>query len=112
MKKVLLWLDDSRDPSTDCWAEAFSPIHHTEVVWVKNYGEFVRHITTHGLPDAVCFDHDLGEEKDGKDCAEFMVNYCMDRGLPAPLYGIQSANPVGRDRITSVIESYNKVYGA
>lgn len=55
------------------------------------------HIINHSLPDGICFDHDLGEEKTGYDCAKWLVDYCMDNNLKLPLYAIQSANPVGKE---------------
>lgn len=135
--KTLLWLDDIRDPKGyvldgNTWESAFSPIQSPfKTVWVKSYSEFVKWILTNGLPDAICFDHDLGmevalaarakglskrksrelkkEEKTGYDCAKWLVNYCMDdhtRSLP--LYNIQSSNPVGKENIMGLLENYKK----
>ncbi len=60
MKKVLLWLDDYRNPFEDDWLN-FSPIgKDCEVVWVKTYVGFCHWIMVNGLPDGICFDHDLG----------------------------------------------------
>ena len=57
----LLWLDDKRNPHEKDWLK-FSPIEQPyEVIWVKNYNEFVRWITENGLPDGICFDHDLSD---------------------------------------------------
>ena len=58
--KKLLWLDDVRNPFENDWLN-FSPIgKNVEVHWVKSYDEFIKWITDNGVPDAVCFDHDLG----------------------------------------------------
>jgi hypothetical protein len=139
--KTLLWLDDCRDPndipdveSNKTWIELYSPIERPfEVIWAKSYTEFVNHIVIMGLPDAVCFDHDLGKDvalaniksgmskreskkirrestKSGKDCANWLVNYCLDRNLNIPLYSIQSFNPVGKENIDSLLKSYKKHY--
>lgn len=32
-----------------------------DVIWVKTYLEFVDYIMIYGLPDAICFDHDLND---------------------------------------------------
>lgn len=80
------------------------------VVWLKNYESFVHQVIDFGLPDSVWFDHDLGEKKSGKDCADFLVDYCLDRGAPLPEYHCQSQNPVGRENIVKLLESYNKFY--
>jgi len=59
--KTLLWLDDVRDPLKDDWL-VFSPISQPfKTVWVKSYQEFVDWIKKSGLPDAICFDHDLAD---------------------------------------------------
>ncbi len=131
-KRRLLWLDDYRNPfdlKID-WL-VFSPIgKNVEVIWVKNYKDFVAWITNNGLPDAICFDHDLGQDeadeavkngmskkkaralkkgiKDGYDCAKWLVEYCMDNNKELPLYNIQSANPVGKENIDKLLTNFNK----
>jgi hypothetical protein len=131
MKKgTLLWLDDIRNPLEDNWL-IFSPITPTEIVWVKSYDEFTSWITENGLPEAICFDHDLGMEvavnarskgmskrksrelkkleKTGYDCAKWLIDYCLDRDdHPLPLYNIQSANPVGKENIDGCLKHYNR----
>lgn len=130
MKKVLLWLDDCRDPMEDDWLN-FSPIgKDITTVWVKSYDEFTKWITENGLPTAICFDHDLGEDvaigrvkkgmskrqarilkretMSGMDCAKWLVEYCYENKQPLPVYNIQSANPVGRENIDSLLKNYIK----
>ena len=127
---TLLWLDDCRDPMKDDWLN-FSPIgKNVEVHWVKSYEEFVNWITNSGLPDAICFDHDLGEDiaqyyrsvglskrdsrkikrlsPNGMDCAKWIVEYCMDTNQLMPLYSIQSANPGGKENIDQLLKNYIK----
>jgi hypothetical protein len=129
--KKLLWLDDYRDPKTNGWL-VFSPITPDDVYWVRNYNEFVNWITSNGLPDAICFDHDLGDEhikyffengghdsppdplnaefteKTGYDCAKWLVNYCLDNNKSLPLWNIQSANPIGKANIHALLTNFNK----
>ena len=129
--KTLLWLDDIRNPFEDDWL-VFSPITPDQVTWVKSYQEFTEYILNNGLPDAICFDHDLGmpvalkarakgkskresrklkqEEKTGYDCAKWLVNYCIDHNKPVPLYNIQSANPTGKENIDMYLKNYIKNY--
>lgn len=131
--KTLLWLDDIRNPYEDHWGITFSPIPSNElgnIIWVKSYKEFCIWIKTHGLPDAICFDHDLGMdialkarskgmskresrklkqlELTGLDCAKWLVNYCIDNNKELPLYNIQSANPVGKENINSLLQNFIK----
>lgn len=124
MANKLLWLDDSRDPMVNDWL-IFSPIgRNVDTYWVKSYAEFVKWIIENGLPDGICFDHDLGDykidkitkqqihqEKTGMDCAKWLVDYCLDNNLQIPKYSIQSSNPSGRENISSLLENYKKYYG-
>ena len=112
---TLLWIDDLRDPNTGTWVHDYSPIGtHVNVVWVKSYKECVRYIENNGMPDAVCFDHDLGEtghsEKTGYDCAKFIVKYCEENDMDIPDFEIQSSNPVGRENINSYMNNWHKFY--
>ena len=109
--KTLLWLDDVRNPLENDWLN-FSPIgKNVDVTWVTNYQEFIDHIMIYGLPDAICFDHDLGSyEETGYDCAKWLIDYCMKFELPLPKYGIQSANPVGKENIDCLLKNYLKHY--
>ena len=111
MIKTLLWLDDIRDPFDKRidWLK-FSPIGRTvDVFWVTSYQEFVDHIIIYGLPDGICFDHDLGTHNgNGHQCAKWLVNYCLDNDEELPLYGIQSSNPVGKENIDKLLKSFIK----
>lgn len=128
-QQTLLWLDDYRDPMKDDWL-VFSPIprENLKVVWVKTYQEFKDWIIDNGLPEAICFDHDLADEhyeigrpsgfqefdysltteKTGMDCAKWLVQYCIEFKKPLPLFNIQSANPVGKKNIQAFLDNFNK----
>lgn len=126
--KILLWLDDVRNPFNSDWLLQYAPdFYYGEgrVVWIKNYTEFVKWITQYGLPTNICFDHDLSDinpvegsslviasgwndEKTGYDCAKWLVDYCMDNDMDLPDWNIQSANPVGRDNINGLLNGYRK----
>lgn len=132
--KKLLWLDDTRNPLENNWL-VFSPIEQPfKLIWVKNYNQFCAEINQNGLPDAICFDHDLGNqidpnaeikyyngelsnysllpyddnEKTGYDCTKWLVEYCIKHNKPLPLYNIQSANPVGKENMDSYLKNYLK----
>lgn len=119
---VILWLDDERDPNGRCYDQYDSDnpnktwVEYTtgktnrgnwEVVWVKNYAEFVKYIETAGIPDVVCFDHDLGEQKTGKDCAWYLVDTLVDCNSIGPAVRSQSYNPTGRTDILSLFNSWH-----
>lgn len=96
----LVWLDDLR-PKPDGYH-----------VWIKDYRSFVEFVKNEGkhIPlTYISFDHDLGEGENGYDCAKFLVNWCIDNDYLVPDYAIHSANPVGRENIKSIFESYRKI---
>lgn len=133
--KKLLFLDDIRIP-LDCSKYMIGP--NTEIYkldineWnvVRSYQEFVDYIEKEGVPDFISFDHDLSDEhystkmyenndsynelykdfkeKTGYDCAKWLLNYCSLNSLPIPEFNIHSMNPVGRENIKNIFESYKK----
>lgn len=134
--KILLWLDDYRNPFLDI--EKKVPKLGTSVVpyvihWVRNYDEFTMWILLNGLPEIISFDHDLADEhytpkkfwndyqlskeyqdtqnyteKTGFDCAKWLVNYCMDNNQSLPFFRVHSANPVGADNIIYYLNNFLK----
>ena len=128
----LLWLDDSRNPfENDRQWLVFAPFIGDDVIWVKNYDEFVNWITENGLPDGIAFDHDLADEhnapkefqnehykdwlesqnfkeKTGMECAKWLVDYCLDNDVKLPLFSSQSGNPSGRENILGLLNNFKK----
>ena len=57
-----LYLDDICSPPDSSW------------IVVRSHDEFVAWIQTHGTPDEISFDHDLGDGvPTGMDCAKWIV---------------------------------------
>jgi hypothetical protein len=131
--KTLLWLDDIRNPYIDNWLRDYAPqFAHGEgnVIWVKNFDDFVNYIKFKGIPDMISFDHDLGEDvakervlggmskrqarikkretKSGYDCAKWLVDYCLDNETPIPHFVVHSANPVGAENIRRLLNNAKK----
>jgi hypothetical protein len=130
--KNLLWLDDLRNPHEGKWIEEFAPdyLNSGSIIWVLNYEEFIEWIRKNGLPEMICFDHDLGEDvaiklvskgfnkkkarevkklaKSGYDCAKWLVDYCIDHDLQIPDWNVQSANPVGKENINGLLNNAKK----
>ncbi len=98
--KILLWIDDFRDPHKDDWLR-FSPIGaNCTVAWAKTYDEALEWLECNPTPDAVCFDHDLDDPlRSGYDIAKYLVCLCEQRCCALPLFASQSSNPVGRENI-------------
>jgi len=132
--KRLLWLDDIRNPKDKIWTDwmrdADISMLEYDIIWVKSYDEFCTWLTLNGLPDMICFDHDLGldevhekktmsksalkrfrktpEYKTGFDCAKWLIEFCLDNLVNPPDYKIQSSNPVGAENIKGLIENFRK----
>jgi hypothetical protein len=121
---VILWLDDERDPNAICpsfigddsiqdkptWVESIvgeSNPGNWDVVWVKNYKQFTNYLELAVLPDVVCFDHDLGEQASGKDCANYLVYILEERNLFGPVIRSQSANPCGVQNIYGLFDNWH-----
>ena len=108
--KTLLWLDDKLNPNDARmdWL-AYSPVgREVEVIWIKNYHEFINWIELNGLPDGICFDHDLGSlDYNGYDCAIWLVNYCRNKKLQLPPWASQSTNPEQKMRINRFLKKFD-----
>ena len=119
-----LFLDDIRYPMTT----KHVTLPNLEWKIVRSYNDFVKTINENGLPSYIAFDHDLAyehyqhghetgfqkfdysnvKEKTGYDCAKFLVEYCIKLNLDVPKYIVHSMNPVGKENIISLLESYKK----
>lgn len=123
-----LFLDDIRDPYRTTHVQL--PLGPWEVV--RNYNEFCKAICSHfndtkSLPEFIAFDHDLADdhyvpdagggyypastqfkEKTGYDCAQWLVDFCMDNNLKMCNYIVHSMNPVGKKRIESLLNCFTK----
>lgn len=128
--KTALYLDDLRSPEKQTHINLSS---FDKVVHVKTYGTFCQWIIDNGLPDFISFDHDLHESHyapiehwvgtyriwrkenktifpNGKDCAIFLVNYCLKNNIQLPTWCIHSNNPIGSYEITEVLMNYAESY--
>jgi hypothetical protein len=103
MKK--LYLDDIRTPIDENWDV------------VRSYNEFVSKINEVGLDyyDIISLDHDLGdvfgehEEKNGYNCAYFLVYKSIDDKIDLPQVYTHSDNITGVTNIIKLINNYYKV---
>lgn len=77
-------------------------------VGVTSYKEFTDFILKNGLPDFISFDHDLGLEESGYDCAKWLVEFCMDQKRILPDFSVHSQNPVGKENIESLLCNFRK----
>ena len=90
-----IYLDDIRTPLDKSWTV------------IRNYHDFVQAISqSFGYIEYISFDHYLGEEKTGYDCAKFLTGYCQNNNVVPPQCYVHSANPVGRENIIGHINCY------
>lgn len=85
---------------------------------VRSYAQFVAYIQANGLPARIAFDHDLSyedqnktegfKEKTGMDCAKWLVDYCIDKGLDLPEFYVHSFNVVGRMNIANLLTRFRE----
>lgn len=124
-KKYWLFLDDERMP-LDAFSYMGKRIYIDNDDWkiVRNYQQFIDHITKHGLPELVSFDHDLADvhygylhgeipydqftEKTGWHCAKWLVDYCLDKEERLPDFVVHSMNPTGGDNIKALLDNFKK----
>ena len=120
MEKYRIYLDDVRTPIEEDW------------IVCRDYDEFVDKVNEIGLDNIymISLDHDLGEtaireyfknvktnyildydnihEKTGYDCAKWIVEESMNKGIDLPLIMVHSANPIGSSNIMGYINNYLK----
>lgn len=96
-----LFLDDTRDPGD---------VYDSGEGWVvaRGYDEF--RILLKDWADStdgrifISFDHDLGSDRDGLDCAQLLSR----EGVVPDSYKVHSSNPVGAQRIRSFLRSWEQ----
>lgn len=120
---TILWLDDERDPNGRCyerfdsdnpnktWVEYIIGRRNPgdwNVVWVTSYEEFAKYLRENPIPDIVCFDHDLGEQRTGKDAANELIDILTLEGTLGPVVRSQSSNPAGAANIIGLFMNWWK----
>lgn len=107
MTRYVLFLDDEREPSLSLLAQ--SP----NLIVCRSYNEAVALVLTRGLPQHICFDHDLGpDSKTGHEFAKWLVDWAMKADMfdwyPVIDYSVHSQNPIGASNIRGVIDGYHR----
>lgn len=100
MKKIALYLDDLRNPTTD-----------KNWVVLRSTAEAVAYVVKHGtVTSFISLDHDLGGEDTAMMFIKWLIDYDMDNNgtiIPSDFeWGIHSANPVGSANMDSLLTSY------
>jgi hypothetical protein len=117
-----IFLDDVRFPEEVTWVKYPKDIKW--IVVVKNYNQFVNEIQTHGVPDVISWDNDLGiedyidplcvdteaifKERNGYDAMTWLMNLCIERHYQFPLSYLHTMNPVAKIKMQKAIENFIK----
>jgi hypothetical protein len=135
-KKTYLLLDDVRSPlDVFLYTFKFKYLFKKWVI-VRNYKELKEWVFKNGLPYFISFDHDLHPshytpkeywsdyeaskkwqeaqpkiECNGEDCAKFIKARMLysnweNNGMVKPKFYVHSKNPVGRDKILKILNSF------
>jgi len=78
-------------------------------VIVRSSQEAIDHISKHGVPDFISFDHDLGGDDDAMRVVNFIIESDLDGDISIPSgfsFHVHSANPIGARNILSKLENY------
>jgi len=118
-----LLLDDIRSANmAHGTSKGLGPSYSKDSDWmiVRTYDDFVDVVNAKFDDiDLISFDHDLacfdadGKEMTGKNAADYVIGYCLDRGKPFPKsWYVHSDNTSGRQNIVGAILSYlDKIEG-
>jgi hypothetical protein len=95
-----LFIDDERMPPDD----------GTTYVIVRNSDEALRTVVDRGLPSFISFDHDLGGDDTAMIFLRYLIDYCLDHGLTLAdvSYYVHSQNPIGKQNIIGLWESFQR----
>ena len=114
MKRLLLEDDEFR--TIESIAKYTQKEFYLQHPWtiVRTFDQFKEYILTQGLPDIISFDHDLyitdKTESTGRDCAKWLLEYCLTNNMIPPKVYIHSMNTVGAKNIKSLFTTFFKVY--
>ncbi len=97
-----LFIDDERFPPKAL---------HGNLLWVtvRSSREAMEFVLEHGIPNFISFDHDLGGDDTAMKFLHMLITYCLNENADFPKeYYVHSQNPIGRDNIKSLMDSFIK----
>ena len=102
-----LFLDDKKTPGDVTTIDGFPE----NKVWaiVTSYDNFAAYLKKHGLPKLISFDFNLDSDKNGHDCAKYLVQYCLENNIDKlPNYIIHSELQTGQQFIQGYLMGFGK----
>src|SRR5262245_52917063 len=92
-----LWIDDERPPPDNTWT------------WAKTASAAYNIWSMHE-PEEISFDHDLGNGGDTRVLATSILGMAQSGQRQPPRWYVHSANPVGAEYLTSVLERADRYW--
>jgi hypothetical protein len=92
-----LWVDDERPAPDDTWT------------WVKTAAAAYEAWSANDVTE-LSLDHDLGEGGDTRELATSILGMAHGGQRPPPRWFVHSANPVGFEYLTDVLERADKFW--
>jgi hypothetical protein len=113
---TFLFIDDERLPE-DVVNLHFGPSvqipqWHQSASWIitRSYDDTIAFLDAHGCPNHISFDNDLGQAKEGKDIARWLIEKDLDlNGKFIPVgfkFFVHSQNIIARQHIQTLLSSY------
>jgi hypothetical protein len=105
---MMLFLDDERVPHEVTWITLYEGSYDI----VRTQEEFQAWILTHGIPNVISFDNDLGANMgEGIHCVNWLIDQVLDTRVawnPDFQYTIHSKNVVAADLMRSKLDQFSK----
>lgn len=98
MIRLRLWIDDERFPPDGTW------------IWVKTAAAAMHLWETDETVEEISFDHDLGEGGDTRMLATAILGMAHGGQRRPPRWYVHSANPVGVEYLTGVLERADRYW--
>jgi hypothetical protein len=95
---------------------------------VRSYNEFIEYIEKRGLPDFISFGYCYAnnssatlteeellntpyqkKEKNGVQCANWLIEYCVNKKKNLPKFFVHSTDLIEKKRIEQILSSFNKL---
>ena len=95
-----LYIDDVRNPPT---------YEENQYTLARTVDEAKELILKNGMPQTISFDHDLGGVSTTIDLIKWIIEGYLDGNIEIPAgfkYYVHSMNPVGRENIHSLMQSF------
>jgi hypothetical protein len=122
MKRLIIWLDDLRDPYNDIWkkyifdslnvSNPLDAILNYKIIWAKNSSEF-KDIWNQNrdIAYAIFFDNDLGEHIEGYDLLSNIVEKdIVERDMDRIHLFAQTSNTSAKNKMNLAFRSLDRFW--